>query len=92
MKSSQQNTIRYEISCNWCVFAGVEESEGRHNLISIIEKEEATFSHEYGQYLDHFLSSDADMEDKLQEPVVSMNKEDLAYEGKGKNLEDEGQH
>jgi hypothetical protein len=60
----------------WCVFAGVEESEGIHNQRYVIKKEETTLSHEDDQYLDHFLSSDVDME----EHVVAVNKEELAYE------------
>jgi hypothetical protein len=62
---------------HWCVFAGTEERKGRQIHNSVIEKEETTLSHEDDQYLDHFLLSDADMEEQLQELVVAKTRKRL---------------
>jgi hypothetical protein len=77
-EAKEPYVFKYDILC---MFAGTEEREGRQIHNSVIEKEETTLSHEDDQYLDHFLLSDAEMEEQLQELVVAENKE-----------EDEGQH
>ena len=57
---------------NWFVFVGTEESEGIQIHNYVLEKE-TTLSHEYDQYLNHFVLSDAWMEEQLQELVFAEN-------------------
>jgi len=71
-----------------CVFAGVEESEGRQNQRSVINKREATLSHE-NDY-DHFQSSCASMEEQLQEPIVAENMVKSAHKYNLEDKETEG--